>query len=85
MGSGSFGLKPITKDAQATSRADADPQGGLGRSRSQQILLRLWQRPQNFEFAPQQAARMVAAVGIGPLGLPGMNLSGSAAVRWVTV
>jgi hypothetical protein len=24
-------------------------------------------------------------VGIGPLGLPGMNLSGSAAVRWVTV
>ena len=28
---------------------------------------------------------VLAAVGVGPLGLPGINLSGSAAARWFSV
>jgi hypothetical protein len=43
---------------------------GLRRRQPQQIFPSLWQRPQNVSLAPRQAAMMIAAVAIGPLGLP---------------
>ena len=42
----------------------------------------LRQRPQNVKIAPAQAAKTIAAVGLGPLGLSGGAFSGSAAVVW---
>jgi hypothetical protein len=47
------------------------PVRGSARSRPQQIIPRFWQRPQNSEFTPRKAARVILVVGIDPLGLLG--------------
>jgi hypothetical protein len=61
------------------AQTNSGPVRGSARSRPQQIIPRFWQRPQNSEFTPREAARVILAVGIGPLGCYGVNLSEFAA------